>query len=92
MVGPWVVVYTTVYFGVGIASSFGAEFPYCPILGMFVIEEFNKRISRIPVGALGVGRGGARGCNDLLSVSLEGSFLWSLEDIGCRVVVLLSVT
>ncbi len=64
MVGPWIVVYTIVYFTVGIASTFGAEFPYCPVLVMFIIEEFDKSISRIPEGTLRIGRGGARGRND----------------------------
>ncbi len=64
MIGPWVVVYAIVYFTVGIASTFGAKLPYCPILVMFLIEKFDKRICRIPIGTLRICRGGARGCND----------------------------
>lgn len=91
MVRPGIVAYTIVDFTIGIASTFRAEFPYCPILVMFVIEESDKSICGIPVGALRIGRGGARRCNDLLSVSPKSPFE-TVEWKWIGADVLLSVT
>ncbi len=39
MIGPWVMAYTVIYFGVRVASAFGAKFPNGPILIMFIVEK-----------------------------------------------------
>lgn len=47
--------YPIVYEPVGIASSFGAEFPYSPVLVVLGIEEPDKAIEGVTIGTLRVG-------------------------------------
>lgn len=56
--------YSTIYFGIGIASSFGPKLPYCPVGIMLVVEELDESVGRVSVGALRKGRGWAGSCND----------------------------
>lgn len=63
MIWPWIMVYVAVDFGVGISCPFCAELPYCPVCFVFVVKELHKSVGGIPIGALGIGRGGAR-CGD----------------------------
>lgn len=55
VVGERIVVDAVVYLRVGITSSFGAELPNSPVFAMFFVEELNKRVERITVGALRIG-------------------------------------
>lgn len=55
VIWPRVVPYSIVYEVVGIAGSFGAEFPYSPVLVVLGIEELDKAIEGIAIGALRVG-------------------------------------
>lgn len=57
-------IYAIVDFRIWVASSFGAELPYCPLLAVFVVEELDERGERVAVGELGVCAAGARGCDD----------------------------
>ena len=63
MVWPWKMFYSIVDFAVRIACTFSAKLPYCPLVAMFVVEEFDQGIGRISVSALGICRGWAR-CSD----------------------------
>jgi hypothetical protein len=58
VVGEGVVVDAVVDFRVGVARPFGAELPDGPVFAMFGIEEFDKRVERVAVRALGVGATG----------------------------------
>lgn len=51
--------HTAIYGFIRVSSAFGAEFPYCPVLAMFIVEEFHELVERISVGELGVGLRGA---------------------------------
>lgn len=55
VVGPWVMMNAIVNLFIGIAGTFRAKFPDCPVFAMLVVEEFDKCICRIPVGTLGIG-------------------------------------
>jgi hypothetical protein len=52
MVGKRVMVDAVVDFGVWIACTLCAEFPYRPVVAMFRVEEFDKRIEGVAVCAL----------------------------------------
>lgn len=67
VIRPRVVPYSIVYEPVGIASSFGAEFPYGPVLVVLGVEELDKAIEGVAIGALRVGLRRARSCNDIVS-------------------------
>lgn len=60
VIRPRVVPYSIVYEPVGIASSFGAEFPYGPVLVVLGVEELDKAIEGVAIGALRVGLRRAR--------------------------------
>ena len=64
MVWPWVVVYSTVNLRVWIASPFGAELPYCPVIFVFIVEKPDKGVGRVAVSSLGVCGGRTRSNND----------------------------
>ena len=72
MIGPRIMVYTIVDFGVRIACSFSTKFPNSPILSMFVIKEFDECVCWISVSTLRIGGGGTRSCNDWPDISLRG--------------------
>lgn len=54
VVWPGVVPHSAVDSFVGIPCSFGAEFPYCPVVAVFGVEKGNELVERIAVCELGV--------------------------------------
>ena len=68
MVRPGKVFYSIVYLAVRIACTFSAEFPYRPLVAMFVVEKFDKGVGWVAVSALGICGGWARGGDDWLSI------------------------
>ncbi len=60
MVGPWEMFYSVIDLAVWIACSFGAKFPYCPHVAMFVVKEFDEGVGWVTVSALWICRGWAR--------------------------------
>ena len=56
--------YSTVNFGVWIASPLGPELPYGPAFSMPGIEKLDESIGWIPISAFRVGGRRARGGND----------------------------
>jgi hypothetical protein len=66
-----VVVDSAIHLLIWVARSFGAEFPYCPVFAMFGVEEFDERVKRVAVVALGVGAAGAGGRDNYISVRGE---------------------
>lgn len=73
------------------SSPFGAKLPYCPIIAVLVIEEFDKGISRVSIGSLRKGGRGAGSCDDCI---IDDSASFALKHQGWRKVdtVLLSAT
>lgn len=85
MVRPWVVIYAAVDFRVGIAGTFCAELPDCPVRLMFSVEKPDEVFRRISIGSLWVCGGRARcgddctwGLLDVDSRSMEEVLLWSV--------------
>lgn len=64
MIGEGIVVDTIVDFRVWVTSAFGAKLPYCPVFAVFRVEEFDQRVERIAVSALGISTTRAGGGND----------------------------
>lgn len=54
VVRPGIVSHSAVDSFVGIPRSFGAEFPYCPIVAVFGVEKGDELVERIAVCELGV--------------------------------------
>lgn len=59
MVRERIVVDTIVDLRIRVSGAFGAKLPDCPVFTMLVVEEFDERVERISVSALGVRATGA---------------------------------
>ena len=59
MVRPWEMFDSVVNLAVRIACTFGAEFPYCPLVAMFVVKELDQDVGWVTVGTLWIRRGWA---------------------------------
>lgn len=81
MVRPWVVIYAAVDFRVGIAGTFCAELPDCPVRLMFFVEEPDEVFRRISVGSLWVCGGGAGCGNDCTRCLLDIDPVSSMEEV-----------
>lgn len=55
VVGPWVMVNAVIDFSIRVTSALSAEFPYRPIPVVLVVEKLDECISRVAIGALGIG-------------------------------------
>lgn len=59
MIRPWVVPYSAVDGLVWVASAFGAELPYGPVVAVLGVKESNKTVEGVTVGSLGIRLAGA---------------------------------
>ena len=59
MVRPWEMFYSVVDLAVRIACTFCAEFPYRPLVTMFVVKEFDEGVGWVAVSTLWIRRGWA---------------------------------
>jgi hypothetical protein len=61
MVWPWVMPYPIVHFRIRVPSTLGAEFPYGPLVLMFLVQVLYELVERVSVIAFWIRPRGARG-------------------------------
>lgn len=54
MIRKRVMVYSAIYLRIRVSRALGSEFPYGPIILMFVVEELDQSIKRVAVRSLRV--------------------------------------
>lgn len=69
MVWPWVMPYSVIDLGVGVAGTFGTKLPDRPVRTVLVVEELDQDVCWVAVRSFGVGGGWARCRNDYVRIS-----------------------
>lgn len=64
MVWPWVMPYSVIDLGVGVACTFCTKLPDGPVRTVLFVEELDQDVCWVAVGSFGVGGGWARRRND----------------------------